>query len=239
MEQIHVRIWNMTEILPKTDQSKAKKATARLMSISLVLLGVSLLFNLFVNDNVSKEIVSMHIVSVLMMSLKYVLFRSQRQRLTTVLRIVFQIESMTSKTNQYEQSLLENCSKTMRFLAAANSGLCTFALGMLGVTMVISTNRQLLYPSYLPPAIDWRNNNIVYGICICWQLITIAYAILLYVTLDLFGPNLFIVLNVFMQILERRLHQIGWKLQGKFSTDQSSLQSQLISAVRFHELCLV
>lgn len=97
---------------------------------------------------------------------------------------------------------------------------------------------ELMMPSKLPSSIDWQNNDTAFALISCWHTISAAYLILLLSTVEFFGPNLFMILHAYMDILERRVSRIGWDLNKTDYELWETFRSDMKSCIQYHNMCI-
>lgn len=244
IEAFHVRIWRITLIFPCNGHSKWPKLQylfANAQAISMILLTVTFLLKVLEigTENINDTTYAMlYCVMFTLITLKYVLFRMRRKRLHRLLAIVFQLEKTTSQSDQVEQSLITNCTKLMKWMAAIC--LISFVIAFCGLCFAnfIQKERTLLFPSKLPATIDWQHNDLVFGLCCICQNFSTLFVLAVVSTVELFGPNLLMILNVYITILERRIGHIGWDWNESNTILHAAFRTEIINCIKFHRLCI-
>lgn len=239
LQQHHVRIWQTTAILAYEKDQKnriiIKTVAANSISILSVCYWLSMLLALLFSDVDEKVFTSSILIFTMLASIKYCLFRCQSDRLTETVGILTTLEKCTSHGDQIEQQLVTSAVALMRWIAVANIilSVCCVIMRLVSCYVYGSENRELIVHSWLPAWMDWQHQDWIFLICILWQLLSILYFVFVSATLDFYGPSLFIFLNCFLAILDKRLRNIGWK-----SNSVRLFRNELMSCLRFHRMCL-
>lgn len=240
VEQFHVRIWEITEIRShwgvSTNWLLIRKVTANANVILLIIFATSLCNNLLYGDTTDKTYISTILLYAVLVTTKYCLFRYQPDRVDEAMQLVFQIERLiTSRRDEFEQRLLNRRTHLFKLIAMVNCAIVACAVGAKIFLSCSSEDRELILPTRLPQWINWQGEDWIFAMCTIWHLITITYMWLLSLTLDFFGPTIYIVLDAYWAILDRRMRSIGWQSSTK---QLDAFQDELLCCYRYHKLCL-
>lgn len=243
VDSVHLRIWKLTLIFPLDGYSKWPKLQYLLgntLFINTILLIMSLVMNLIAmgSNNINESImVVLFCVIIITTTIKYITFRLNNKKLRKLIRIINKIEAMTSQSDRIEQSLIINCIQFMKRMEYFHVAVVSFAHLSLCLISALKTERWLLYPSKMPSLIDWHNNSSMFALCNIWHTIYTIYSGILIATVEYFGIHLFLILNVYLEILERRVSRIGWDWNGKDATLPEKFRVDIITSFKFHKLC--
>lgn len=239
VQNLHIRIWQLTAIVPYKSNKSWKivlhQAAGNGFAVLSMLFWTLTLYSLLFEDINEKTFTATIFLMMILVTVKYLLFRCQADRLNNTVEIVLLIEKLTSATDNYEHSMLKKGVKFIKVIAIANIGMCTSAVAMMFLNTLFKDKRQLIVETKLPSWIDWENRDSVFALCLLGQTIIAMYFMILTTTLDFYGPNLFIFLDCFLAILDRRIRNIGWTLETMCG---DSFQYELLKCLQFHKLCL-
>lgn len=239
MQRFHIRIWQMTAIMAHEDDQSTRifvrKVLANAMAVIVVIYWILILCDLVFSDIDDKIYPSIVFLVVIFCSVKYCLFRYQRDRLGEMVKLVLKIENLTVQTDASEQELLRSGVNSMNWIANTNICACWFGTIILILKSLFSAERALIVPIKLPIWIDWKNQYWVYALCMLLEIMITSYLVILTTTLDFFGPHMFILLNSYLAILDKRIRAIGWNSD---SIKLDVFQCELMRCFQFHNLCL-
>lgn len=238
IETHHIRIWRLIAILQGHNSKWSTTQTIVVNAFLCIMFLCCLSFLLNVlesNTNDFQNITNSLILCVLsiVFTAKYWLFRSQRARFLRLFELVIQMEAMLRPTNRFEQSLIENGTKHMRRIGIACWTFCGVATFGWILACICGADRTLLFPTNLPSSIDWHQNDLVFALCNVWIFLNKIFVIVVAVPVECFGPNLFMILYVYLQILGQRISKIGWpkNLDEKSQLHSETFHAEIIACI--------
>lgn len=150
---------------------------------------------------------------------------------------VLQKLEVTTENKAFERAILQRKKRDATKLFVYMSIGCYCSIIMVFAAAILTTPRKLMWTTWVP--FEWEHTESMtpYWIAMIFQFTSNAYIGVLYSTVDNCGPSLYIAFTAFLEILGSRLETVGQQ-KNLNEESQTSVEEELHSCIRYHNLCL-
>lgn len=248
--RVHLFIWRVCGVWPLPNDHIAYKIYCVLVHFVASILFNGCILAYLIHNHKWADIVLclMPATTTVLTSVKMILLVRNQPKLLKMFAIMKRLEAYASfEINANRERLI--FSKALRssfillgFISASSYSAITFAF----LRAYFSDEKIFLWPGAFP--FDYESDDRLYYFALFFQYISNLYVGLIYTSVDIYGPVLYIVLSVYLDTLGLRLEQLGSDPtenvdqtktgQDKSPDELTKAENNLRDCIEYHNLCL-
>lgn len=248
--RVHLFIWRVCGVWPLPNDHIVYKVYSVLIHFVVsILFNGSILATLIRHHKWADIVVClMPATTTVLTSIKMLLLVRNQPKFFAMFAIMKRLEAYDSfETHANQERLI--FSKALRssfillgFISASSYSAITFAF----LRAFFSDEKIFLWPGAFP--FDYESDDRLYYFALFFQYTCNLYVGLIYTSVDIYGPVLYIVLTVYLDMLGLRLQHIGSDHasnvertsagHNKSLTEQTKAEDELRICIEYHNLCL-
>lgn len=151
--------------------------------------------------------------------------------------IMQKLETATVNVAFEQAILLRKKFDATRLLICASIG-CLSSITMVFTAAILTTPRKLMWTSWIPFEWEHTDNMTPYWIVMIFQISSNYFIGVLYNTLNISGPSLYMAFTGFIEILGSRLENVAQRKSRLNEKTDEAAENELYVCIRYHNLCL-